>query len=66
MEKLPTGNQFLITQPRNPPHQHQNLNNNRYQSISEGFAHPEISMNIDKYKLCLAQSQAGIARYLKD
>lgn len=23
-------------------------------------------MNIDKYKLCLAQSQAGIARYLKD
>ena len=23
-------------------------------------------MNIDKYKLCLAQSQAGIARFLKD
>ena len=23
-------------------------------------------MNIDKYKLCLAQQQAGIARYLKD
>ncbi|EMH4146687.1 hypothetical protein RGN32_000109 [Providencia stuartii] len=23
-------------------------------------------MNIDKYKLCLAQSQAGIALYLKD
>ena len=23
-------------------------------------------MNIDKYKLCLAQSQARIARYLKD
>ncbi len=23
-------------------------------------------MNIDKYKLCLAQLQAGIARYLKD
>ncbi|WP_433586926.1 hypothetical protein [Providencia alcalifaciens] len=23
-------------------------------------------MNIDKYKLCLAQSQAEIARYLKD
>ncbi|MGO2306877.1 MAG: hypothetical protein ACTH5W_19485 [Providencia sp.] len=23
-------------------------------------------MNIDKYKLCLAQSQAGIAHYLKD
>ncbi|UBH60612.1 host cell division inhibitory peptide Kil [Proteus vulgaris] len=23
-------------------------------------------MNIDKYKLCLAQSQAGIARFLND
>lgn len=23
-------------------------------------------MNIDKYKLCLAQSQAGIAHFLKD
>lgn len=23
-------------------------------------------MNVDKYKLCLAQSQAGIARFLKD
>lgn len=23
-------------------------------------------MNIDKHKLCLAQSQAGIARFLKD
>lgn len=23
-------------------------------------------MNIDKHKLCIAQSQAGIARFLKD
>ncbi|WP_423140278.1 hypothetical protein ACOZ9R_07170, partial [Providencia alcalifaciens] len=28
----------------NPPHQHQNpLNNNRYQSISEGFLMPKIN-----------------------